>query len=208
MTISRRACALTLLAALASLPLAPAMAVTPIKPKMTPATLPTRGQTHVYMMRGLFGVFSQGIDALAAELNQTGYLAEIYDWDSWQQVVATIQQRYQNGDRGPIVVIGHSLGANAVLSVASALDAQAIPVELGVTFDATAPAPVPDNVAHFVNFWARDGFGQPVTAVPGYPGHLENFDLSGQPGIDHTSIVQFEKFHQFVIIKLDDMTAD
>ena len=33
----------------------------------------------------------------------------------------------------------------------------------------------------------------PVTAVPGYPGHLENFDLSGQPGIDHTSIVQFEQ---------------
>ena len=207
MKISRRACALTLIAALAGLS-APAMAVTPIRTKPTAASLPSRGQTHIYMMRGLFGVFSQGIDALAAELNQTGYIAEIYDWDSWQQVAATIVQRYQNGDRGPIVVIGHSLGANAVLSVASALDAQAIPVELGVTFDATDPAPVPDNVAYFVNYWARDGFGQPVTASPGYPGQLQNFDLSGQPGIDHTSIVQFEQFHQFVITKLDDMTAD
>ena len=208
MILSRRACALMLGAALSTLSMAPALAVIPVRPKTTAATLPTRGQTHVYMMRGLFGVFSQGIDALAAELNQTGYLAEIYDWDNWQQVVSLIMQRYQSGDRGPIVVIGHSLGANAVLSVASALDVQAIPVELGVTFDATAPAPGPDNVAYFVNYWARDGFGQPVTASPGYPGQLQNFDLSGQPGIDHTSIVQFEQFHQFVITKLDDMTAD
>ena len=206
MIISRRACALTLFAALAGLPLAPAVAVTPAKQPAAP--LPTRAQTHVYMMRGLFGVFSQGIDALAVELNQTGYQAEVYDWSAWEQVASTIVQRYQGGHRGPVVIIGHSLGANAVINVATSLLTQEIPVELGVTFDATDPGPVPDNVANFVNFWARDGFGQPVQAAPGYMGQLQNFDLSGQPGIDHTTIDSMEPFHQLVLTKLDDMTAD
>jgi len=207
MNISRRACALTLIAALASLSLAPsAVAVTAAK--KAAVALPTRAQTHIYMMRGLFGVFSQGIDALAAELNQTGYQAEVYDWDGWEQVAALIVQRYQDGHRGPVVIIGHSLGANAVINVANSLQAQSIPVELGVTFDATDPGQVPDNVAVFINFWARDGFGQPVAAVPGYTGQLQNFDLSGQPGIDHTSIDSLDQFHQFVITRLDDMTAN
>jgi len=212
MIISRRVCALTIVAALASLslvtlPLAPAaLAVTPAK--KLPAQLPTRADTHIYMMRGLFGVFSQGIDALAAELNQTGYQAEVYDWSAWEQVASTIAQRYQGGHRGPVVIIGHSLGANAVINVATNLLTQEIPVELGVTFDATDPGQVPDNVAMFINFWAKDGFGQPVQPAPDYTGQLQNFDLSGQPGIDHTTIDSMEPFHQLVITKLDDMTAD
>ncbi|HEY9211275.1 MAG TPA: alpha/beta hydrolase [Ancylobacter sp.] len=210
MNISRRACALTILVALASLSMAPSvLAVTPAKTTRTaPAQLPTRADTHVYMMRGLFGVFSQGIDALAVELNQTGYQAEVYDWDGWEQVAALIAQRYQGGHRGPVVIIGHSLGANAVINVATSLQVQSIPVELGVTFDATDPGQVPENVLVFINFWARDGFGEPVTAVPDYTGQLQNFDLSGQPGIDHTSIDSLDQFHQYVIGKLDDMTAD
>lgn len=188
---------------------APAVAATKPPHATSAATpLPSRAQTHVYLLRGLFGVFSQGLDALAQELVAQGYHSEIYGWDEAQKVIDLITQRYQEGHTGPVILIGHSLGANAVVSVATSIGAQDIPVDLGVTFDATDPAPVPDNVAVFINFWAQDGFGVPVTAVAGYPGDLENIDLSGQPGIDHTSIDSLDQFHQTVIERLESMTGN
>ena len=62
-----------------------------------------------------------------------------------------------------MVLIGHSLGANATFQIANALDAQNIPIELIVTFDATDPLPVPKNVLHFVNFYQNNGFGKKVS---------------------------------------------
>jgi len=169
--------------------------------------LPTRADTHVYLLRGLFGVFSLGMDSLSQELVEQGYTAEIYGWDEAQKVMQQITTRAQAGHGGPVVVIGHSLGANAVIEVATAVQPQNVTVDLGVTFDATDPGPVPDNVPVFINFWAQDGFGVPVTAVTGYTGQLENFDLSGQPNISHTSIDTIDKFHQFVIATLEGMTG-
>lgn len=169
--------------------------------------LPTRTDTHVYLLRGLFGVFSLGMDSLSQELVEQGYTAEIYGWDEAEKVVAQISTRFQKGHTGPVVVIGHSLGANAVINVATAVQAQNIPIAFGVTFDATDPGPVPQNVAVFYNFWAQDGFGKPVSAVPGYTGQLENFDLSGDPNISHTSIDTMDKFHQFIIKTLEGMTS-
>ncbi|WP_428030112.1 thioesterase domain-containing protein [Ancylobacter sp.] len=171
------------------------------------APLPTRGETHVYLLRGLFGVFSQGLDALAAQLVARGYHSELYAWDQAQQVTALIEQRNQQGHQGPVILIGHSLGANAVISVANSLQLQGIPVDLAVTFDATDPDTVPQNVAVLINFWAEDGFGVPVLASPGYTGDLENIDLSGQPGIDHTSIDTLDQFHQAVLVRLESLTG-
>ncbi|QIB35848.1 alpha/beta hydrolase [Ancylobacter pratisalsi] len=169
--------------------------------------LPTREQTHVYLLRGLFGVFSEGMDSLAKELISKGYTCEIYGWDEAEKVVAHITGRAAAGHTGPVVLIGHSLGANAVIQVATDVNQQSIPISLGVTFDATEPPPVPENVAIFINFWAKDGFGRPVSAVPGFTGQLENYDLSGIPGIDHTSIDARDQFHQFIIASLESMTA-
>lgn len=195
-------------AALAVLGAAPSFANKPHgHTQKTEAPLPTRAQTRVYLMRGLFGVFSLGMDDLAGKLNAAGYNSSVYAWDNWPGVVDTISRRRADGDTGPVVVIGHSLGANSVFSVAGALQQQGIPIELAVTFDATEPQPVPANVAVFINFWARDGFGRPIPPSPNYVGDLEDIDLSNQPGIDHTTIDALDRFHQFVIGKLDAMTA-
>ncbi|WP_371346181.1 alpha/beta hydrolase [Ancylobacter sp. IITR112] len=172
------------------------------------APLPSRADTHVYLLRGLFGVFSQGLDALAQELVAQGYHAEIYGWDEAAQVTALIERREIEGHEGPTILIGHSLGANAVISIANSLQTQQILVDLAVTFDATDPDPVPENVAVLINFWAADGFGKPVEASPGYTGDLENIDLSGQPGIDHTSIDSMDQFHQTVIARLESLTGN
>ena len=75
-----------------------------------------------------------------------------------------------------IGVIGHSLGANAMFDIANQLDRQNIPIELVVTFDATQPQPVPENVLHLVNFYQENGFGKPVSADTQYKGELTNID--------------------------------
>ncbi len=162
--------------------------------------------THVYLMRGLFGVFSLGMDDLAGKLHGDGYRTSIYGWDSWEQVADVIQRNYQSGQNA-VVIIGHSLGANAVILVSERLQKSNVPVLLAVTFDATDPHKVPMNVGTFLNFWARDGFGHPVEAPAGYKGELDNFDLSGQPNIDHTSIDALNQFHRLVIARLDGLTA-
>lgn len=172
------------------------------------APLPSRADTHVYLLRGLFGVFSQGLDALAEQLMAQGYHAELYGWDESQHVIDLIRRRDQQGHEGPTILIGHSLGANAVIMVAESLNKRGIAVDLAVTFDATDPDPVPQNVAILINFWADDGFGVPVTAVPGYTGDLQNIDLSDEPGIDHTSIDTMDQFHQTVIARLESITGN
>ena len=206
MPLIRRVLASAVLAALLSLSVASAFAQS--RPPATALPpLPKRAETHVYLMRGLLGVFSLGMDDLAVKLNTNGYRSNVYGWDSWQTVAEVIAQRYDGGHRGPIVVIGHSLGANAVFYVADDLQRRSIPVLLGVTFDATEPGKVPTNVMTFVNFWARDGFGKPVEAVPGYNGELDNIDLSNRPDVDHMSIDSLDQFHKFVIGNLEKMTS-
>lgn len=55
------------------------------------------------------------------------------------------------------MLIGHTLGSNAVIQIANQLAQQNIPVDLAVTFDVTEPLVVPANVARFVNFYQHNG---------------------------------------------------
>jgi pimeloyl-ACP methyl ester carboxylesterase len=166
----------------------------------------TRADTHVYLMRGLFGVFSLGMDDLAGKLNNRGFSASVYGYDVWQTIADQIVQRRQNGHTGPVVIIGHSLGANATFDVANSLNTRDVPVQLGVIFDATEVRQVPANVTTFINFYAKDGFGHRALAGPGFLGELDNFDLTTDGTITHTNIDALDRFHQLVIDKLMHLT--
>jgi hypothetical protein len=165
-----------------------------------------RAETHVYLMRGLFGVFSLGMDDLAGKLTNYGFRANVYGYDVWQTIVDQIVERRQSGHTGPIVIIGHSLGANATFDVADNLNTRDVPVLLGVIFDATEVRQVPANVTTFINFYAKDGFGHRALAGPGFIGELDNFDLTTEGTITHTNIDALDRFHQLVIDKLMHLT--
>jgi hypothetical protein len=104
-----------------------------------------------------------------------------------------------------VVVIGHSLGADATFDVANALDRQNIPVELIVTFDATSPQPVPKNVLHIVNFYQENGFGKRVSPGPGFQGELTNIDLTSDMGLSYTTIEKSPRLHAIVMQKIADV---
>jgi hypothetical protein len=169
------------------------------------AAAASASQVQVDLLRGLADVFSRGMDTLAAKLNQQGYSAQAYSTNGWQSVAHRIADKYSRGHRDIIVIIGHSLGANATFDIANQLDRQNIPIELVVTFDATRPQPVPKNLLHLVNFYQENGFGKPISAGPDFKGELTNIDLTADTGLSHTTIEKSPRLHIMVMKKIEDV---
>ena len=141
---------------------------------------------HVYLMRGLLNIFSLGMDQLAAEVQSHGISADVYNHTVADSVVAQIVAKYHAGDHGPYILVGHSLGADAVMQMAQALNAQGVPVALVVPFDGTGSYYAPKNVACVLNLTQREyAYMRPGS---GFHGKLQNVDVSGEPGIDHLTI--------------------
>ena len=72
----------------------------------------TKAETRVYLLRGWFGVFSTGLDSLAAELRNKGIKAETVGHLAWKTTVSNIIKDHAVGKGGPLVLVGHSQGAN------------------------------------------------------------------------------------------------
>jgi len=170
-----------------------------------PAGPPTAKQVQADLFRGLADIFSRGMDTLTDRLNREGYSARVYSTNGWQSAARRIAERYTRGHQDIIVIIGHSLGANATFDVANTLDRQNIPIELIVTFDATAPQPAPKNVLHFVNIYQENGFGKKVSAGPDFKGELTNLDLTANTGLSHTTIEKSPRLHAMVMQKIADI---
>jgi hypothetical protein len=162
-------------------------------------------QVQVDLLRGLADIFSRGMDTLTGKLNQQGYSARVYSTNGWQTVAHRIAVAYSRGHKDIVVIIGHSLGANATFDIANQLDRQNIPIELVVTFDATQPQPVPKNVLHLVIFYQQIGFGKPVSAGPEFKGELTNIDLTADTGLSHTTIEKSPRLHLMVMKKIEDV---
>jgi hypothetical protein len=148
----------------------------------------TKAETRVYLLRGWFGVFSTGLDSLAAELKSKGIKAETVGHLAWKTTVSNIIKDYASGNSGPLVLVGHSQGANNVIDMARLLQRENIPVELLVTLAPAMQDPVPGNVVRAINYYHSPGWGAPVTADPGYRGKLSNVNLGGDLGISHMAI--------------------
>src|SRR5439155_807730 len=57
----------------------------------------TKAETHVYLLRGWFGVFSTGLDSLAHERRSKGVKAEAVGHVAWKSTVSNINH---GGDLG------------------------------------------------------------------------------------------------------------
>ncbi len=148
----------------------------------------TKAETRVYLLRGWFGVFSTGLDSLAAELRSKGIKAETVGHLAWKTTVSNIIKWHASADSGALVLVGHSQGANNVIDMARLLQRENIPVDLLVTLAPAMQDPIPDNVVRAINYYNSPGWGAPVTADAGYRGKLTNINLGGDIGIFHVAI--------------------
>jgi hypothetical protein len=143
-----------------------------------------QGPAQVYLLRGFLNIFSLGMDDIARKLQANGIPATVMNHADADFIASRILTAYNAGDHGPIVLIGHSLGADAIVEVAGALARYNIPVALLVLFDGTEAHQIPGNVASAINYTKHFM----ITPQFGSHGSISNVDLSGDGAIDHLSI--------------------
>ena len=163
---------------------------------------PSRAETraHVYLLRGLMNIFSLGMDSLASELYRRGVRTTVDTYADWMSLADAAAARYKAGSEGPIILIGHSLGADAVMEMAAYLGRKGVPVALVVPFDGTQSLAASPNVARVLNITQREYAY--MRAGPGFHGSLVNYDVSRFPGIDHLTIDKSPRLHARVVAEV------
>lgn len=167
---------------------------------LAPATAQRGDNGHVYLMRGLLNVFSLGMDDLAEKIRARGISASVYNHGAWESLAEEAAAKYRER-KIPIVIVGHSLGADAVFAMAQRLHEMKVPVRLAVAFDPTVRGAASANVARFVNLYQSSNAVGGGTAYPGpgFRGSLSNVDLHNQADIGHVSIDKSPRLHSQVI---------
>jgi LysM repeat protein len=142
----------------------------------------------MYLVRGLTSVYSFGIDQLAAKINHRGVTATVYSLSETGTIANDIARKYKAGEeRGPIMLLGHSSGADYAIAIAERLKEVGVPGALAFGFDPTrTAAAVPGNVELFINLYQGANIigGGEVQPGPDFRGRLIDVDLR-----EHTEIV-------------------
>ena len=95
---------------------------------------------NVFLFRGIVGVFSTGLNQLGDEVNAAGVHADVFQDDQWPQLASMLVERYQGRtDAEPLVLVGHSWGADHILAIANRLNDAHVPVALVLTLDPVTP---------------------------------------------------------------------
>ncbi len=190
-------------------PAAFGQAVPKPRPVATAAQAVKADHGTVYLLRGLADVFSLGMNTLADRLRAKGVRATVTNHSQDARVTEEIAKAYERNSAKalPIIIIGHSLGANKALTIASRLGKKGIPVRLVVLFDATAKIPVPANVAEVLNLHKPSRFGVSVAGAKGHDGKIDNRDVSAL-GIGHISIDKSKTLHAEVVARVIQVLAE
>jgi hypothetical protein len=169
---------------------------------------------HAYLIRGFIGLFSYGIDRMTEKVGATGIEAHVFQQDQTAVLGKTIVDKYKaaGGKQEPIVLIGHSLGADDAIKVARMLDKENIPVDLLISVDATRPEKVPGNVKLCYNYyqpsvldWTTMVRGVPLVLEPGAKTQLYNLNIRKERtdllewDTNHVNIDKNTKIHAEVV---------
>jgi len=135
------------------------------------------------------------MDSLASELKAKGIKTEVASHLYWSTALKDIVKERAAGNTGPLVLVGHSQGANNVIDMARSLETRKIPVDLLVTLAPFMQDPLPSNVVRAVNYYQSPGWGAPLTADRGFRGKLSNVNVGDDWTIAHISIDKITKIH-------------
>lgn len=180
----------------------------------TESTEPRAG--NVYLVRGFIGLFSFGIDRLTVKINEAGIRAHVFQEDQYKTLGRTIAKAYRSAqDPEPLILIGHSLGADAVIKIARELQKEGIVVDVIVTLDPTRPPKLPGNVRICYNYyqpsiWDGTGIlrGIALETDPGAAVQLHNFNIREERkdllewDTNHVNVDKNTKIHTEVIQRL------
>jgi pimeloyl-ACP methyl ester carboxylesterase len=109
---------------------------------------------HIYLLRGLAGIFFAGLDVLDEKLVQRGYNAAVHSYDFYNSL-AEEAARLQKSGKGPIIIMGHSLGADAAIYMAEKMKTLGASVALVVTFGPTTILVAPSQHSCIKGTWLQ-----------------------------------------------------
>ena len=185
------------------------------------AAVQTARHGKILLVRGMFTVFSLGLDDLATRLSAQGYNTEVVPACVSHPAVDDVCRKYATNElSGPLVLIGHSLGGDLLPGLADRVAAYRRVVDLLVMIDSTFPGDCPHNVRRCVNLyqsnfspeWFRIFRGAPIRAKNAAT-ELVNVDIRRFPGqteaasLDHFNIEASPWIHQMVINEVARLMA-
>lgn len=156
---------------------------------------------EIYLLRGLANVFSRGMDTLGAKMVRSGLDARVYNHAAWRELADNIIARSKKKQVSyPIVIMGHSLGANASTMMAKFLGDRGVKVEYVVQFDPTVTTFVGKNVKRVINFYLPlEDNRNVVKRAPGFKGVMKNINVRGVRNLKHTTVEKDANFHSQVL---------
>lgn len=190
----------------------------------SPSGLPSGAAAQVYILRGLWDVFSIGLNSLETELLERGIAAEALSGPQWESIAEAIEKQHvDSARRSPLVFVGHSYGSDDAIHLARALQAKGITVDLLLLLDSTDPPPIPANVVRCVHYYipnalgdlAPDQFsGNPVFAAAGNDRtEIVNRIVSeeefgpGVRGVDHFNLESSGVLHAAIVEEVERLLA-
>lgn len=172
---------------------------------------------NVVLLRGWIGIFSAGIDELGSRIEKAGIHANVYQEKQWRDLAEQLERRYQTESvHEPLILIGHSYGADSSLRIANFLNEKNIPIDLLITLDPVTPPTVPANVKRTYNLYQSNGVfdkfpwlrGIPLNAAPGNINKIENLDIRRDrtdllaKDLDHFNIEKQPLIHEDILKQL------
>jgi hypothetical protein len=161
-----------------------ALIVTGASPISSAAASPHK---KVYLLRGLTNVLSPGIDQLNEDLQGRAVDVTIANHAFSDSLALEAIEGCKSGRIGSIVLVGHSLGASAAVSMAEQLQKAGLHVALIVTIDPVTKIVVPNNVRVLRNYYLSSGVGTVVERGGHFHGTLQNVDM-GRTDYGHVSL--------------------
>lgn len=180
------------------------------KPQKTAAqTIKRDGEVHT--MLGGLGVFSTGMYQLHDSVDERfGVVVTSGMWYNAGLVVRDIKKYYYaHNPHRPIILVGHSLGANEQIKVARTLNKAGIPVALLVTVDAVSQTIVPPNVKEALNMY-KPGYvpmfsGLKLRAVDPKATRIDNVNVAELKNVtvNHFTIDKHDAVQEIILARID-----
>jgi thioesterase domain-containing protein len=159
---------------------------------------PAHAAGHIYLLRGFAGIFSTGLDELGEMLTKRGYKATVHSYTEYPGLAEQAAAEQKSG-KGPIVIIGHSFGAEAAISMAEEMKKRGASVALIVSFAPTVRLTTPSNVRQVVNYYQGE---VPISKTSRSGGHIANVNLTARSDVNHFNIEKIQRFQMQVLTKV------
>jgi hypothetical protein len=158
---------------------------------------------HIYLLKGLADVFSSGMDSLAEKLRRRGIVARVASHASSDLLAEEVIRAYRGGSRAPVIIAGHSLGADAAVTMSQRLYEAKVPVALVMTFGPLGNPPVMSNVARAVNYYQSSSAWRGVLVRgSGFRGSLANVNLDAAPDVNHFNIEKVDRIQSEAVNRI------